>query len=67
MYNDTEGSGGTPPVAVVDSYVKLPHNNYTAVMNHLAQVGPLGISVYVAASRRPTAARRCPRPQTCFC
>lgn len=45
MYNDTEGAGGTPPVAVVDSYVKLPHNNYTAVMNHLAQVGPLGISV----------------------
>ena len=28
----------------VRGYETLPHNNYTAVINHIANVGPLGIS-----------------------
>lgn len=42
----------TPPAAKVSSYVKLPHNNYTAMMNALALVGPLGISVYARVASR---------------
>lgn len=37
------------PVATVDGYVKLPENNYTALMNAIAQVGPIGISVDASA------------------
>jgi len=37
--------GDTSPVATIDGYVKLPDNNYTAVMNAIAQVGPLAINV----------------------
>lgn len=33
------------PVATIDGYVKLPENNYTALMNAIARVGPIGISV----------------------
>ena len=29
----------------VRGYETLPHNNYDAVINHIANVGPLGISV----------------------
>lgn len=40
--------GSTPPIATVDGYVKLPPNNYTAVMNAL-QHGPLAINVAAMA------------------
>lgn len=33
------------PVASISGYVKLPENNYTALMNAIAQVGPVAISV----------------------
>jgi len=33
------------PVATIDGYVQLPSNNYTALMNAVAQVGPVAISV----------------------
>eukprot|EP00401_Gymnodinium_catenatum_P018179 CAMPEP_0117485374 /NCGR_PEP_ID=MMETSP0784-20121206/14936_1 /TAXON_ID=39447 /ORGANISM="" /LENGTH=283 /DNA_ID=CAMNT_0005279967 /DNA_START=241 /DNA_END=1089 /DNA_ORIENTATION=- len=33
------------PVATIDGYVKLPTNNYTALMNAVATVGPVAISV----------------------
>jgi len=33
------------PVATIDGYVKLPENNYTALMNAIAQVGPIAVSV----------------------
>lgn len=35
----------TSPVAIIDGYVKLPNNNYTAVMNAVASVGPVAINV----------------------
>jgi len=35
----------TNPVAMIDGYVKLPENNYTALMNAVATVGPVSISV----------------------
>lgn len=35
----------TPPAATVSGYVKLPENNYTALMNAVATVGPIAISV----------------------
>lgn len=38
-------SEDTSPVAAIDGYVKLPNNNYTAVMNAIATVGPLAINV----------------------
>jgi hypothetical protein len=45
----------TLPVASIDGYVKLPENNYTALMNAVATVGPVaivvdasGIAVYTA-------------------
>jgi cathepsin L len=33
------------PVATITGYVKLPENNYTALMNAIATVGPIAISV----------------------
>mmetsp|Transcript_18348 Transcript_18348/g.13348 ORF Transcript_18348/g.13348 Transcript_18348/m.13348 type:complete len:374 (-) Transcript_18348:171-1292(-) len=33
------------PVATIDGYVQLPVNNYTALMNAIAQVGPVAVSV----------------------
>jgi len=33
------------PVATINGYVKLPENNYTALMNAVAQVGPVAVSV----------------------
>lgn len=35
----------TKPVATINGYVKLPENNYTALMNAIATVGPVAISV----------------------
>jgi cathepsin L len=32
-------------VATIDGYVRLPENNYTALMNAVATVGPVAISV----------------------
>jgi cathepsin L len=37
--------GVTKPVASINGYVQLPDNNYTAVMNALATVGPLAINI----------------------
>lgn len=36
---------GTPPSATVMGYELLPRNNYEAVMNHLATVGPLAVGM----------------------
>lgn len=36
---------GTAPKASINGYVKLPENNYTALMNAIAQVGPVAVSV----------------------
>jgi len=36
---------GTHPVANINGFVKLPENNYTALMNAIAKVGPVSISV----------------------
>jgi hypothetical protein len=36
---------GTNPVATVGGYVQLPANNYTALMNAVAKVGPIAIAV----------------------
>jgi cathepsin L len=36
---------GTKPVATIDGYVRLPENNYTALMNAIATVGPIAITV----------------------
>jgi cathepsin L len=33
------------PVATIGGFVKLPENNYTALMNAVAQLGPIAISV----------------------
>jgi len=35
----------TSPVASITGYVQLPENNYTALMNAVAQVGPIAVSV----------------------
>jgi len=35
----------TNPVAKINGYVKLPDNNYTALMNAVATVGPVAINV----------------------
>jgi len=35
---------GTPKIAI-DGYVELPQNNYTAIMNAIATVGPVAINV----------------------
>lgn len=41
----TYNQNTTPPAASVTGYVKLPENNYTALMNAIATVGPIAISV----------------------
>jgi len=41
QYNPTK----TPPAATVEGYVKLPENNYTALLNAIATIGPIAISV----------------------
>jgi hypothetical protein len=33
------------PVATVNGFVQLPENNYTALLNAVATVGPIAISV----------------------
>mmetsp|Transcript_13377 Transcript_13377/g.20109 ORF Transcript_13377/g.20109 Transcript_13377/m.20109 type:complete len:376 (-) Transcript_13377:234-1361(-) len=38
-------SSGAAPVATIDGYVQLPENNYTALMNAIATVGPVAVSV----------------------
>lgn len=38
-------AGITSPKAMIDGFVKLPANNYTALMNAIATVGPIAISV----------------------
>lgn len=49
-YNDTAaGPSGTPAVASITGYVRLPANNYTAVIESLALIGPLAITVDAAA------------------
>jgi len=40
-----EHPGATLPVATIDGYIQLPGNNYTAVMNAIAQVGPVAINI----------------------
>jgi hypothetical protein len=37
-------AAGTP-VATIGGYVQLPSNNYTALMNAIATVGPVAVSV----------------------
>lgn len=47
-YGDNSACGltdSTVPVATIEGYVKLPENNYTALMNAVAQVGPVAIVV----------------------
>jgi len=39
----------TSPVSTINGYVKLPENNYTALMNAIATVGPIAISVDASA------------------
>ena len=36
-------------VATINGYVQLPENNYTALMNAIATVGPIAISVDASA------------------
>jgi len=36
---------GTAPKAIVDGYVKLGENNYSDLLNAIAQVGPIAVSV----------------------
>mmetsp|Transcript_18516 Transcript_18516/g.19286 ORF Transcript_18516/g.19286 Transcript_18516/m.19286 type:complete len:375 (+) Transcript_18516:46-1170(+) len=38
-------SASAAPVATIGGYVQLPENNYTALMNAIAQVGPIAVSV----------------------
>ena len=38
-------SDATVPVGTIDGYVQLPANNYLALMNAIATVGPIAISV----------------------
>ena len=40
-----EVSEMTAPKGIIDGYVQLPSNNYTALMNAIATVGPVAISV----------------------
>jgi len=35
----------TPPAAAATGYTKLPENNYTALLNAIATIGPIAISV----------------------
>ena len=48
-YNDTNAPpAGTPSAATISGYVRLPTNNYTAVMEAIAFIGPLAITVDAA-------------------
>lgn len=48
-YNDTNGGpSGTPSVGTVTGYTRLPANNYTAVMEAVAFIGPQAITVDAA-------------------
>lgn len=38
-------SDSTSPKGIIDGYVQLPANNYTSLMNAVATVGPIAISV----------------------
>lgn len=38
-------SSGATPVATITGYVQLPENNYTSLMNAIAKVGPIAVSV----------------------
>jgi cathepsin L len=38
-----------PAVATINGYVQLPENNYTALMNAIATVGPIAVSVDASA------------------
>lgn len=38
-------AAGASVVATIDGYIKLPENNYTSLMNAIAQVGPIAVSV----------------------
>jgi len=42
---DCKIPGPTTPVATINGYVKLPDNNYTTLMNAVANVGPIAINV----------------------
>jgi cathepsin L len=42
---DCKLPGVTAPVATITGYTVLPRNNYTAVMNAIATVGPIAINV----------------------
>ena len=42
---DCKAPGVAKPVASVNGFVQLPINNYTALMNAIATVGPIAISV----------------------
>jgi cathepsin L len=41
----TPAPADTNPVATITGFVKLPENNYTALMNAIATVGPIAVSV----------------------
>jgi len=38
-------AAGISPVAGIEGWVKLPSNNYTALMNAVAKVGPVGLAL----------------------
>lgn len=42
-------AAGASVVATIDGYVKLAENNYTSLMNAIAQVGPIAVSVDASA------------------
>jgi cathepsin L len=42
---ECKAPGVSAPVASITGYVQLPNNNYSAVMNALASVGPVAINV----------------------
>jgi cathepsin L len=47
-YDGSNSACTTPPgspKASIESYVKLPSNNYTALMNAVAEFGPIAVSV----------------------
>lgn len=38
-------SSGATPVGTIDGFIQLPENNYTMLMNAIAKVGPIAVSV----------------------
>ena len=44
--NCTYNPKNQTPIAYVRGYETLPRNNYEAVINHIANVGPLSVSIY---------------------